>query len=78
MEDVFYGTIIFKNGEDKSRFTAGLVGGAVGAASPSIAKGFKKAKADMIAAKKPGMGTPAPIKDPMKTDFNTSPNKNIA
>ena len=61
----------FKKGEDKSPLTAGIVGGAVGAASPSIAKGFKKVKAD-VAAKTP------PIKDPMKTDFNTSPNKNIA
>ena len=63
----------FKKGVDKSPLTAGIVGGAIGAASPRIAKGFKKVKTDM-AVKTP---TP-PIKDPMKTDFNTSPNKNIA
>ena len=60
----------FKKGDDKSPLTAGIVGGAIGAASPRIAKGFKKVKADALA--KPT------IKDPMKTDFNTSPNKNIA
>ena len=63
----------FKKGEDKSPLTAGIVGGAVGAASPRIAKGFKKVHAD-VSAKNPVK----PIKDPMKTDFNTSPNKNIA
>ena len=65
----------FKKGEDKSPLTAGIVGGAVGAASPRIAKGFNKVKAD-VAAKNAKL--PKPIKDPMKTDFNTSPNKNIA
>ena len=75
----------FKKGKDKSPLTAGLVGGALGAATPAVAKGLKKANIDYSAGKlDTGKGTTIDIKpkaikkDPMKTDFNTSPNKNIA
>ena len=75
----------FKKGKDKSPVTAGLVGGALGAAAPLAAKGLKKANIDYAAGKlDTGKGSTVDIKpkaikkDPMKTDFNTSPNKNIA
>ena len=76
----------FKKGKDKSPLTAGIVGGALGAATPAVAKGFKKAKLDIDAGKlDTGKGGTIDIKppkaikkDPLKTDFNTSPNKNIA
>ena len=75
----------FKKGKDKSPLTAGLVGGALGAATPAVAKGLKKANIDYSAGKlDTGKGSTIDIKpkaikkDPLKTDFNTSRNKNIA
>ena len=41
----------FKKGDSKSPLTAGIVGGALGAATPGVAKGLKKVKMDIDAGK---------------------------
>jgi len=59
-----------KKADDKSPLKAALLGGAIGAGAGALSKPGVK---DAIKSK-----IPKAAKDPMKTDFNTSPNKNIA